>query len=110
MTTPAILPAAMISLVALAAAHDRRERAAALWLGMALALSGWTLVVAAGLVPVAIRERRTMRTLPIALLSVSGTTLGLRAAALPHTAAGWDVAPVLLVAVLGALGLIVPRL
>jgi len=110
MTTPAILPAAMISLVALAAARERRAAASALWLGAALALSGWTLLVAAVLAPIAIRERWTIRTVPIALLSASGATLVLRAAALPHTAAGWGVAAVLLGAMLGAVGLVVPKL
>jgi len=110
MTTPAIVPAAMISLVALAAARQHREAPMALWLGMALALSGWALLVAAVLAPVTIRERWTTRAVPIALLAASGATLVLRAAALPHTTAGWGAVPVLLAAILGAVGLVVPKL
>jgi hypothetical protein len=100
----------MISLVALSAAHDRREGAMALWLGCALALSGWVLLVAAALAPMTIRRRQATRVLPIALLSASAATLVLRAAALPHTGAGWGIAPVLLAAALGAAGLIAPKL
>jgi hypothetical protein len=110
MTTPAIVPAAMISLVALAAARERRGCAMALWLGMALALSGWALLVAAALAPTTIRERWTVRAVPIVLLSASAATLVLRAAALPHAVAGWGIGPVLFAALLGAIGLVVPKL
>lgn len=110
MTTPAIVPAAMLSLVALAAARERRDNAMALWLGMALALSGWALLVAAALAPTTIRERWTVRAVPIALLSASAATLVLRAAELPHAVAGWGIGPVLFAALLGAIGLVVPKL
>jgi len=109
MTTPAIVPAAMISLVALAAARERRGGAMALWLGMALALSGWALLVAAALMPTTIRER-WMRAVPIVLVSASAATLVLRAAELPHAIAGWDIGPVLFAALLGTIGLVVPKL
>ena len=82
----------------------------ALWLGMALALSGWVLLVAAALAPIMVRQRWTMRVVPILLLSASGSTLVLRTAALPHSADGWGVAPVLLAALLGAAGLAASRL
>lgn len=100
----------MISLVAFVAARERRAAASALWLGTALALSGWTLLVAAVFAPIAIRERWTIRAVPIVLLSASGATLVLRAAALPHTASAWSLAAVLFGAMLGALGLFVPKL
>jgi len=110
MHTPALVPALMISFVALAAAHDRRAGATGLWLGMAIAFSGWALLAVAIVTPVAVRERWSTIAAPTTLLSASGTTLALAAIGSPHAAAGWSLAPVLLVAVIGAIGLIAPKL
>ena len=88
MSTPAILPSAMICLVALAAAHDRRHAAMAAWFGMALALSGWSLIAAPVLLAFAIRGRCPIEAIPIAIMTSAGASLALQAAGLPHSAAG----------------------
>lgn len=88
MSTPAFLPSAMICLVALAAAHDRRHAAMAAWFGMALALSGWSLIAAPVLLAFAIRGRCPIEAIPIAIMTSAGASLALQAAGLPHTLAG----------------------
>ena len=88
MSTPAIVPSAMICLVALAAAHDRRHAAMAAWFGVALALSGWAALAAPMLFVFSIAGRPSIETIPIAVLTSAGASLALQAAGLPHTVAG----------------------
>lgn len=88
MSTPAILPSAMICLVALAAAHDRRHAAMAAWFGMALALSGWSLIALPALIAFSLRNRCPIEAIPIAMMTGAGASLTLQAAGLPHTLAG----------------------
>ena len=88
MSTPAILPSAMICLVALAAAHDRRHAAMAAWFGMALALSGWSLIALPALIAFSLRNRCPIEAIPIAMMTGAGASLTLQAAGLPHTLFG----------------------
>ncbi|MGN6376051.1 MAG: hypothetical protein ACTHMG_10900 [Sphingomonas sp.] len=107
MTTPAILPAAMISLVALAATHDRRDRAAAVWFGMAVALSGWVLLPASAAVLVRVRRTTLVHWAPAFLLALGATTIVLRAAGLPHSSAVMTVSAAL---TLSLFALLLPRI
>lgn len=107
MTTPAIFPAAMIALVALAATHERRDRASALWIGMAIGFSAWALLPAAAIFATATRRGGLATILPLAVLTASGTSLALGALGLPHSL---GLIPAALLGLIGAVGSVWPRL
>lgn len=98
----------MIALVALAAAHDRRDRAAALWLGMATAFSLWALLPAAPLL-MAMTRRRTLRTaLPVAALALASTSVSLSLLGKPHSLDGLGIAAPLGLAIVATVALALP--
>lgn len=106
MTTPAILPAAMIALVALAAIHERRDHAGALWIGMAIGFSGWALLPATAIFATVKRRGGLATALPLPALTMSGTSLVLGALDLPHSL---GLIPAALLALAGAVGAIGAR-
>jgi hypothetical protein len=107
MTTPAIFPAAMIAMVALAATHGRRDRASALWIGMAAGFSAWALLPAAAIFATATRRGGLATTVPLSALTMSGTSLALGALGLPH---GLELIPAALLGLIGSVGSIWLRL
>jgi hypothetical protein len=84
MTTPALIPAAMIALVAFAAAVDRRHPAMAAWYGVALAFSPMVLLAAPVFAGIAVARRLSARLGFACALPAIGTALALRALGLPH--------------------------
>ena len=109
MTTPAIFPAAMIAMVALAATHQHRDRAAALWIGMAIGFSAWALLPATAIFSTVTNRRNVRETLPLAALMMSVANLALAGLGFPHGLSALGAIPAVMLGLIGAACLIAPK-
>lgn len=109
MTTPALFPAAMIAMVALAATHQHRDRAATLWIGIAIGFSAWALLPAAAIFSTVTNRRNAEKTLPLAALMMSVTNLALAGLGFPHGLSALGTIPPVMLGLIGAACLIAQK-
>ncbi|MGN6277548.1 MAG: hypothetical protein ACTHM8_02345 [Sphingomonas sp.] len=99
----------MIAMVALAATHQHRDRAAALWIGMAIGFSAWALLPAAAVFSAATNRRNVEKTLPMAALMMSVTNLALASLGFPHGLSALGAIPAVMLGLIGAACLIAQK-